>query len=363
MDITLKVIRDTVFKQRPIDSSQISNPQDKQEIDRGTELKVHSWLDLPNEKFHLRVAFVDTFFHGKNTWYVFGPHVELSTNGTQIYPPRVSTQLKNVRGCSTSVVRGLDRQILAEMNSLIPNILVNFEDLNVRLGSSVWPLLQPRAKAALARAIQQKGDFMTISSAYRTIAQQQILFNIWRSGRGPQCGISIAAIPGRSNHQSGLAIDVPFYSSWRRYLEANGWRWLGSRDPVHFDYVGGGVRNDLDFYAVRAFQRLWNRNNLNDRIADDGVYGAQTARRLNNSYVEGFATSVQQSRVLRFTSPFMQGEDVRRIQTALKNRGYSIAVDGIYGPGTFSAVQQFQRNNNLEVDGVVGPLTRTKLGI
>jgi N-acetylmuramoyl-L-alanine amidase len=67
-------------------------------------------------------------------------------------------------------------------------------------------------------------------------------------------------------------------------------------------------------------------------------------------------------RVLKYTSPIMKGEDVREVQTILKNKGfYTGEIDGSFGPLTDSAVRSFQRSNGLEVDGMVGPKTREKL--
>ena len=58
------------------------------------------------------------------------------------------------------------------------------------------------------------------------------------------------------------------------------------------------------------------------------------------------------------------GEQVRTIQTKLKNWGYySGAVDGIYGAQTAKAVEYFQRNNGLTADGIVGPATLRALGM
>ena len=48
---------------------------------------------------------------------------------------------------------------------------------------------------------------------------------------------------------------------------------------------------------------------------------------------------------------------VRTLQDLLRERGYSIAVDGIFGPLTDQAVRAFQQATNLGVDGIVGPLT------
>jgi hypothetical protein len=52
-----------------------------------------------------------------------------------------------------------------------------------------------------------------------------------------------------------------------------------------------------------------------------------------------------------------QGPAVRVIQQRLVNAGSGIAVDGYFGPGTQSAVRQFQREHGLDVDGWVGPDT------
>ena len=58
------------------------------------------------------------------------------------------------------------------------------------------------------------------------------------------------------------------------------------------------------------------------------------------------------------------GEQVRVIQTKLKNWGYyDGAVDGIFGSGTAEAVRYFQRKNGLTADGIVGPATLKALGM
>lgn len=58
------------------------------------------------------------------------------------------------------------------------------------------------------------------------------------------------------------------------------------------------------------------------------------------------------------------GEEVRQIQTKLKNWGYYTGtVDGIYGSKTFEAVKKFQKKNGLTVDGIAGDKTLAALGI
>lgn len=56
-----------------------------------------------------------------------------------------------------------------------------------------------------------------------------------------------------------------------------------------------------------------------------------------------------------------KGDLVYQLQTFLSMDGSSLAIDGIFGPGTQSAVRAFQKRYNLDVDGIVGPQTWGKL--
>lgn len=65
-------------------------------------------------------------------------------------------------------------------------------------------------------------------------------------------------------------------------------------------------------------------------------------------------------RVLFLTKPMMRGEDVKKLQRALKLSGREI--DGVFGKATDAAVREFQRIHGLKVDGKVGPATWAELG-
>lgn len=56
-----------------------------------------------------------------------------------------------------------------------------------------------------------------------------------------------------------------------------------------------------------------------------------------------------------------KGQEVRNLQQILNTKGYSLTVDGDFGPLTQAAVKNFQRANGLTDDGVVGPKTWEKL--
>lgn len=59
-----------------------------------------------------------------------------------------------------------------------------------------------------------------------------------------------------------------------------------------------------------------------------------------------------------------KGEEVKRVQSALEAKGYSVGdsgIDGDFGDTTNAAVRKFQADRGLEVDGIVGPMTQTAL--
>lgn len=197
------------------------------------------------------------------------------------------------RGCSTGPLAALDNQIAEELACLAPNTMKRIDDIpGVTLGAGARKFIQADAADALRRVAARVGT-IRVNSAWRSVAQQYVL----KSWEG-SCGIGIAATPGRSNHQSGLALDLNNWSSALGTMRSEGFSWYcdyrnggrssGCRDVVHFDYFSG---DDLRPLAVLAFQKLWNRNNPNDRIAEDGSWGPQTAARVARSPLEGFSKS------------------------------------------------------------------------
>ncbi len=191
-------------------------------------------------------------------------------------------------GCSTASVKGLSQQIIDEMQCMRPGLFVSVPDRpNLSLEPQVFPYLLAPARDRLVAALDAKpGTTMVVTSMYRTIAQQYLLSSWHDQGR---CGIKAAAQPGRSNHETGLAIDISNHTTWSSGLSSRGFHWLGSFDPVHFDYQGTGAVDERGL-DVEAFQRLWNRNNPSDTIADDGDWGPATMARMKKSPASGFKT-------------------------------------------------------------------------
>ena len=82
-------------------------------------------------------------------------------------------------------------------------------------------------------AAKRAGVTLTPVSGFRTMAQQQYLYQLYLQGRG-----NLAARPGYSNHQGGIAVDINMTgaaSSWlrnhaaqfgfRRTVPSENWHW------------------------------------------------------------------------------------------------------------------------------------------
>ncbi|UJW59234.1 peptidoglycan-binding protein [Bacillus sp. A116_S68] len=133
-----------------------------------------------------------------------------------------------------------------------------------------------------------------------------------------------------------------------------------------YDYpVITGNYGNLTKQAVTTFQTARS-------LKADGLAGPITLTKVNEEIngssfskeEEIVATTVSRSTslsgvVLRQGS---SGAAVRELQSELKNLGYyTSTVDGAYGPLTAEAVRKLQRDKNIAVDGIFGPQTYSKL--
>jgi murein L,D-transpeptidase YcbB/YkuD len=125
---------------------------------------------------------------------------------------------------------------------------------------------------------------------------------------------------------------------------------------VHFDFTGGG--EDLGALQVSTFQQLWNAFNPQDKIAVDGIWGPNTAARVEQSPAQGLGNPP----VLR-KGQFSR--EVGNLQIMLRQAlGWSsaqLAADMHFGSATFKAAVEFQNQHGLVADGIAGPKTIAKL--
>ena len=59
----------------------------------------------------------------------------------------------------------------------------------------------------------------------------------------------------------------------------------------------------------------------------------------------------------------MTTEEIRRIQIILRERGYTVEVDGVMGPQTRQAIIAFQRKEGIEATGQIDQRTSAALGM
>ena len=81
-----------------------------------------------------------------------------------------------------------------------------------------------------------------------------------------------------------------------------------------------------------------------------------------SAWFDGTETAAGQPRLLRPSDPPMHGSDVTRVQRALAAAKISVEQDGEYNAATVGAVARFQKQNGLNVTGVVDAETRRRLG-
>jgi hypothetical protein len=117
--------------------------------------------------------------------------------------------------------------------------------------------------------------------------------------------------------------------------------------------------------AVRTIQYLLRARGYS--LAVDGIFGAETEARVKSFQqskglaVDGIVGNQTWEALIITVQRGSTGDAVRAVQSQLNTRGYGLAVDGVFGSATEAAVRDFQSRNGLAVDGIVGPNTWCKL--
>ena len=173
---------------------------------------------------------------------------------------------------------------------------------------------------------------------------------------------------------TGVVYDSYVHGSWKKIKEmtnvgglpGNGgeqaWveRYVQIRRQWLAEHTNTLLRRTV--YRMDAFQKMIDETKW-DLPLPLRVRGVEISEPLLNPVLRVSAHTEVEERILRLETPFLKGEDVEDVQAALNNNGIGVDVDWIFGEQTARAIIEFQKKRRLVADGIVGPATRTQLGI
>lgn len=107
------------------------------------------------------------------------------------------------------------------------------------------------------------------------------------------------------------------------------------------------------------------RNNMND---NDGTMNGNTMNRGYMSDTNRSPSSIEPQAgnpgsYISRNPQSLNASDVRNVQESLRARGYNIAVDGIWGNQSASALRNFQQNSGLSNMGILDADTQAALNL
>jgi len=192
----------------------------------------------------------------------------------------------------------------------------------------------------------------------------------WEPSRGSAEGMGIEGALG-----TGVVYDSHVHGSWRRIRDRTIDRHgtpgdLGERQWVRH-YVGER-RNWLATHSNELLHRTVYRMDSFDELMQTGNWGLSLPLEVRRVRIDeeilsgppGRASAEDpDERLLLLRAPYLEGDDVRAVQEALVGAGFPVEVDGVYGPRTVAAVEEFQDREGLVADGIVGPATRARLDL
>lgn len=114
-----------------------------------------------------------------------------------------------------------------------------------------------------------------------------------------------------------------------------------------FPTLKKGDSNNYVLYLQYGLHLMCYNVNGFDGIFGNGLYNAVINFQKSNDLIQDGIVGKNTWNIL--------SSEITSIQTQLKNNGYNPgSIDGIAGKNTYNAVIQFQKDNNLIADGMIG---------
>ena len=113
-----------------------------------------------------------------------------------------------------------------------------------------------------------------INSSYRPYKDQERVYNNYKDSRGESGADKIAARPGYSEHQTGLALDIfcTTNSSTKTFAESEAYRWLLDNSYKYgfiLRYPEG--KENITGYAFESWHYRYVGKDLATKIYNEGI--------------------------------------------------------------------------------------------
>ncbi|MCA0985245.1 peptidoglycan-binding protein [Halobacillus yeomjeoni] len=272
--------------------------------------------------------------------------------------------------------------------------MISLEILKERSLKNMGPVIREVRENAL-RMIElayEEGIQVQISSGYRSLEDQARLYGqgrpgyIWRGRRyGSKGKIVTYALPGQSTHNDRRAVDFFILSNdgkahwtvddrWKRagaIAKSLGFSWGGDwekfLDYPHLEWpkrisAGYVLKRGAQGAQVKEFQN--HLQSLGYDLLVDGRFGpiteqsVQQFQKKHGLKVDGVVGPMTWRKLKMMAYPGTPlkrgavGREVIKVQ-----RRIGVNADGLFGIRTEAAVKKYQRHFQIEVDGIVGPIT------
>lgn len=139
---------------------------------------------------------------------------------------------------------------------------------------------------------------------------------------------------------------------------------LHVHSPTH------NASGDLNVVAqANGYSNLYDIfNNVTPSTSSSDVYGTaynSVAQNSSPSQTSSGSNNTNNNMALSISTSTLQAgssnvADVKALQSFLNSKGANIAVDGLFGPATTAALKNYQSQNGLIADGILGPATLAK---